>query len=437
MPRLAALLLIVALGAPARAGDGDGDGDAVAAALRAWTRAASEAARAEAAWALWQADPAGDRTLAALGHVPRWDPAAPRGEVLEWKQEVPARGEHTVYAFVPATYAADRPWPVLVWLHGAVAREGDGGGRAGLSLWGARADADDFLLLCPSARKGSEWWTPEGAALVLEALETLCRSHRVDANRVLLAGFSDGASGCWHFLTHHPGPFCGFAALMGHPLVPRVMGGPAFARNVASRPVFAVNGGADRLYPAGAVAGLMEEVRAAGGDVTWIALEDAGHDLGAVEEVWPRLRQWWIEHPRDPLPAHVAWHCHHGSRARGRDWVEVVEVAEDGPLAEGAAGGVLPSPRTEAARGYGRASGWVEAARTPEGVLEVRTAGVERLCLHLPGAWLAGEGPLVVRLNGREQALPRPAPTLPYLLERLDGRGDGEPLWRAPLWLTP
>ncbi len=426
------LLFAAVLGIGGLAG---ADADPFAQALTAWCRAESDTARAEAVWALWQEDPLGDRTAAALAGSERWAADAPAGELLEWKQDVPGVGEHTIHGFVPASYTPDRAWPLLVWLHGAVARDGDGAGRSGLGLWAEHAQDDDFLLLCPSARKGSEWWTPRGAALVLDALKETCRRYRVDANRVLLAGFSDGGSGCWSFLAQHPGPFCGMAALMGNPLVPRVLGGPTFATNLSSRPVFAANGGRDQLYPSERVRDLMEQIRAEGCDLTWIDIPEAGHDISQVAALWPQLRQWWIEHPRDPLPTSVAWQCLRGSASRGRDWIEIVEVAAEAQVADGLAGGVMPSPRTEASLGYGQPRGSVRARRHADGEIEIDSEGVTRLRLHLPQEWWLGAEGVRVRWNGTSLPATRPPGSLAYLLERQDGRGDGEPLWRAPLWL--
>jgi phospholipase/carboxylesterase len=95
--------------------------------------------------------------------------------------------------YVPAGYRGARPAPVVVMLHGA-------GGRAehGLRILQRYADGAGFLLLAPASR-ASTWdviagsYGPDVAALD-EALTRVFRDYAVDARRLAIGGFSDGAS---------------------------------------------------------------------------------------------------------------------------------------------------------------------------------------------------------------------------------------------------
>jgi len=337
LPALLAVSLGLLVASPARAGE------EVERALRAWTEAADAQGRGAAAFALAALDPEGRETLRAWPTLRRWPEDVQRGEPFSWKEEVEGVGEHTVFAFAPRTYEPGHAWPVLVWLHGAVSRPADGGGRSVLGQWARLADQEEFILLAPSARRGSEWWTPAGERLVLQALSTLCARYRVDADRVALGGFSDGASGCWSLLVRQPGPFCCFLSLMGHPVVARRAGGPAFAANLGARPVYAVNGGRDALYPSAAVRPFFEEMRREGCDVVWEDLPEAGHDVAQATELWPRLREFWVAHPRQALRRELRWQAVAGRGAGALDWIEIESVSPDGPPALGAGGGVLPA----------------------------------------------------------------------------------------------
>jgi hypothetical protein len=234
---------------------------------------------------------------------------------------------------------------VLIWLHGGVSRDEDGGGAYGIQYLGETADEEGFLLLSPSSQKGAEWWTPNGVALVRGALEDLARRWRVDSDRVAVAGFSDGASGCFHLLAHDPEPYACFLPLMAHPGVTRLAGGPSFAANVASRPVFAVNGGQDTLYPSSRIRPMMDELRAAGCDLVWTDLPEAGHRVTDVlPDLWPRLRDFWKARWRQPHVKRLAWETAVPEREGRFEAIEILVVDPEAHSARDLEEGVLPDP---------------------------------------------------------------------------------------------
>src|SRR5215203_2039676 len=98
------------------------------------------------------------------------------------------------YLYVPATYQAERPAPLVLLLHGA-------GGHAhqGLDLLRSLADAAGLLLLAPASREHT-WDLLVGRrygpdlALIDRALEQTFSRYAVAPERVAIGGFSDGAS---------------------------------------------------------------------------------------------------------------------------------------------------------------------------------------------------------------------------------------------------
>ena len=94
--------------------------------------------------------------------------------------------------YVPASYKAGVPTPMLVWLHGA-------GGQGNISPnISALADEFGIIVLAPDSR---EWtwdailgrWGPDVDFLQLAMKQTLSR-YRIDRERLWLGGFSDGGS---------------------------------------------------------------------------------------------------------------------------------------------------------------------------------------------------------------------------------------------------
>jgi predicted esterase len=98
------------------------------------------------------------------------------------------------YLYVPATYQAERPVPLVLLLHGA-----GGHAQQGIGLLRSLADAAGLLLLAPASR-GHTWDLLVGRrfgpdlALIDRALGQTFSRYAVAPERVAVGGFSDGAS---------------------------------------------------------------------------------------------------------------------------------------------------------------------------------------------------------------------------------------------------
>jgi phospholipase/carboxylesterase len=102
-------------------------------------------------------------------------------------------GERDGLVYVPAGYEPARPAPLALTLHGA---GGDAG--QGISLLEDFADASGLILLAPDARRAT-WDVINGGygpdvSFIDEALEQTFSRYSVEASRVAVGGFSDGAS---------------------------------------------------------------------------------------------------------------------------------------------------------------------------------------------------------------------------------------------------
>ena len=172
----------------------------------------------------------------ALQAVPRFSSGdLELGETVTWSYESKGEREHTNFLYVPESYDPKKPMPMLVWLHGGVSMPRPNLGKMGISYFAKAAEKDGFLLLAPSAA-GIPWWTEGGIAVIRDAMRHVAENYNVDADHTAAAGFSDGASGCYHLLQHMPEPFGCFLALLGHPLLTRMLGGPAFVTNAKCTP---------------------------------------------------------------------------------------------------------------------------------------------------------------------------------------------------------
>jgi phospholipase/carboxylesterase len=108
-------------------------------------------------------------------------------------QQLKLEGGRDGLVYVPAACAAGRPAPLMLMLHGA-----GGGARNTLPLLQKLADEAGLILLVPDSR-GRTWDVLEGGygpdvSYIDRALAQTFGRYAVDAARVAVGGFSDGAS---------------------------------------------------------------------------------------------------------------------------------------------------------------------------------------------------------------------------------------------------
>lgn len=127
-----------------------------------------------------------DPRLGARPGIPTLEPVTGSVEDLD------LGGSRDGYLYVPASYTQDEAIPLFVAMHGA------GGRGRDWQSYPARADAHGFAILAPDSR-GRTWDIVRGAfgpdVLFLDgALRYTFDRVRVDPDRIVLGGFSDGAS---------------------------------------------------------------------------------------------------------------------------------------------------------------------------------------------------------------------------------------------------
>lgn len=136
--------------------------------------------------------------------------------------------QRDAFVYVPPTYQADRPAPLVLVLHGA-----GGDAQRSLGYLQSLADEHTLLLLSPASR-GRTWDIILGSygpdvALIDRALSQVFSHYTVDPQHLAIGGFSDGASyalsvgltngDLWtHVLAFSPG-FVAPAAQQGMPRV--------------------------------------------------------------------------------------------------------------------------------------------------------------------------------------------------------------------------
>jgi phospholipase/carboxylesterase len=147
------------------------------------------------------------------------------------------------YVYVPPTRRAERPAPLVLLLHGA----GEDA-RDGLALLRAQADGAGLILLAPSSHEytwdliASRRYGSDVTAID-RALEWAFSRYPVDASRVAVGGYSDGASYALSLGITNGDLFTYVLAFSPGLLVP--------AERVGSPRIFVSHGTRDRWLPIG------------------------------------------------------------------------------------------------------------------------------------------------------------------------------------------
>ena len=196
-------------------------------------------------------------------------------------------GERGGFSFyVPESYDGTRPWPLVVALHG-----GSGQGRDFLWTWLREARSRQFLLLAPTAR-GHTWsfMGPDvDAAALRSMLAFIGERWKVDDERILLTGLSDGATYTLVAGLQEEMPFSAFAPVSGV-LHPANFANGNLGR-VAGRRIYLVHGALDWMFPVDLARQASQQLRDAGADLVYREIEDLSHTYPREENA--AILEWF------------------------------------------------------------------------------------------------------------------------------------------------
>jgi len=212
---------------------------------------------------------------------------------------------HRVAVSVPDGYDPARPWPLVVFLHGAGECGTDGLKQTQIGLGpalAARPARWPCLVLMPQKPSREKQWE-EHEDLVLAALADARANWNVDPDRIALTGLSQGGHGTWIIGTRHPEIFSCLAPVCGYGDV------AAIAAPALPFPVWAFHGLRDDVVdPVGTIATVAEIRRlhrSAGGDPAAVGLTlypEAGHNSWDAAYAEPDLPDWLLGPRRAAVP---------------------------------------------------------------------------------------------------------------------------------------
>ena len=133
------------------------------------------------------------------------------GQVQTGLQLVQENKKTGYFLYLPASFEQGKKWPLIL----AFAEWGPEHKKSFTEQWGTDAEKRGYVILCP------DWWrsrgeVPEqGDKMVFKILDKVIRNHSIDASRVLLTGFGDGADYAFYLALRYPDRFAAVAPVGG------------------------------------------------------------------------------------------------------------------------------------------------------------------------------------------------------------------------------
>jgi poly(3-hydroxybutyrate) depolymerase len=239
--------------------------------------------------------------------------------------------EHFYVLNVPDTYDPARRYQVRFHLHGGV------GGRAtnapvGTGTIGALAGAEQIYII-PYAWANAPWWSDDQTRNLVDIVDAVKRRYNVDENRIVVSGASDGGTGAYYVAMRETTPFASFLPLNGYLMVLAardIDDGLIFPGNLRNKPIFAVNGGRDPLYPTRVVDPYIEHMKGSGVSVNYHPQPNAGHNTAWWPEVKDTFETFVREHPRRPLPDTLTWEVGNSVEHHRAHWLVIDRLGAQG-----------------------------------------------------------------------------------------------------------
>jgi phospholipase/carboxylesterase len=219
----------------------------------------------------------------------RLEAARPRPDtgVLHRGNAPGERGGYSMY--VPEDYAPDRPWPLVMALHG-----GSGHGRGFLWSWLASARSHGAILVAPTATGGT--WALGGEDTDTPNLRRILDEVRdgwsIDPARLLLTGMSDGGTFTYVSGLEGGSPFTHLAPIAAS--FHRFLADMADPGRLRDLPIHIVHGALDWMFDVTMARQADRALSAVGARVTYLEVDDLSHTYPREAN---RLILDWLDRP--------------------------------------------------------------------------------------------------------------------------------------------
>lgn len=197
------------------------------------------------------------------------------------------------YLYYPKEYEVEKgkKFPLLLFLHGG----GESGGNLedlktnGPPKLLAEGKEFPFLILAPQNPYQRKWWNTRS---VIQLLDTIAETNRVDLDRIYLTGLSRGGSAAWEIAVQYPDKFAAMAVVCGMAPAP-------YASWInKNMPIWVFHGAEDKSIPVTESDEMVSKLKQMGYDVTYTRYEGVGHNAWVQAYTTEALYEWFMNQKR-------------------------------------------------------------------------------------------------------------------------------------------
>lgn len=186
-----------------------------------------------------------------------------------------ADGHDSPYVvFVPHGYDGTKPYPVLLFLHGAGETKGGSKQPVEVGIGPAikkREKTFPFITIIPQAETRGWGAASENGKRALAMLDEVCKEFKTDSKRIYLTGLSMGGMGTWSMAMAHPDKWAAIAPICGR-------GDVKQAEKIKDLPCWCFHGDKDTSVPVAGSRDMIAAIKKAGGDPKYTEYPGVGHN---------------------------------------------------------------------------------------------------------------------------------------------------------------
>jgi predicted peptidase len=207
-----------------------------------------------------------------------------------------ADGKEAKYVvFIPHDYQGDRPYPLIVFLHGRGECGSDGEKQVTVGLGPAikkHEKSFGFITVFPQSQKS---WVAnsEDGKRALHILDQVMKDYKVDARRVYLTGLSLGGVGTWSMATAYPERWAAIVPICGR-------GDHNKAEKIKNIPCWCFHGDADKTVGVENSRHMINALKSAGAKPKYTEYPGVGHNSWDKAYASAELYDWLLQ---QQLPA--------------------------------------------------------------------------------------------------------------------------------------
>lgn len=154
--------------------------------------------------------------------------------------------------YKPKQYQENKPNTLVVFLHNSVSASAIKNNPLEVSKnseWIELADEANFCMLFPYGQKNASWFNAVGVNMVLGEIQQVQKELNINADKIILTGFAEGATGVLYISMTHADVFGGFVAINGSLKEADKMGElDLFPANMNQKPFLIYNSAKDIHY---------------------------------------------------------------------------------------------------------------------------------------------------------------------------------------------